>query len=163
MSLIATEDKKTLGWCNSGYLILLVISYTFVSTYVFAPQMYIYMHMHILYTSAQICTHIYTYKYVCTYVKCSYMYIYIYICIEYMCIYIVLKVVQYQLTYLIMKTKPSFVVFLVFTADYQTDWKGMERNHHITLEVVHVNLSWDVLGEILHYALQFPILCLFCE
>lgn len=36
-----------------------------------------------------------------------------------MCIHIILKVVQ--LTYLIMKTKPSFVVFLVFTADYQID------------------------------------------
>lgn len=123
MSPIATEDKKnkTLGWCNSGYL--LVISYTFVSTYVSSLPP-IYMHMHILYTYAQICTHIYIHinMYVHIYEICEiFQYVYIHIYLYRTYVNTCNTEISSIPTYLIMKTKPSFVVFLVFTADYQID------------------------------------------
>lgn len=57
---------------------------------------------------------------------CTYMYTCIYVCAtESSC--------SMSAHYLIMKPKPSFVLILVFTADYQADGKGTESNHPITL------------------------------
>lgn len=75
--------------------------------YVFAPSIHMYMHMYI---------------YVCMY---AYMYTFLYVCAtESRC--------SMSVYYLISETESSFIVTLVFRADYEADWKHI-GNHLIAI------------------------------